>query len=383
MLDIFTFVLSRYPCRSGIRLRSEPELARILNVNRQRVRRSLDHLVESGYLTRKHGSGTFVRKVFPPELASSEDVFRGYTDIIPEQFFINEQPARSHTPEKKAQRLQIGVSGDSALLTQSNQLIFNGAVSHLKTLDCRPVIYSHLTYDTTEIKPTDELAEELKKNRCDGYLIESSRAEQFNEAFSLAFGRDNCPPVSYFWPGSTTLRHEPLIQQDTHEAVCRAVKILAASGYVRIALVALEHPQPSEEKEEDTYNLALVRAGIQYRGVISCTNFKGSGLLDNWSRLWNENRPDALYIADDHFLPLLSRWMKEKRIIPGKDIGVITLWNKGGKFPDETQWSRLEFDPHLVGMMAANNLVRSIQMTGELTGSFSHQAAWIPGSTHL
>ena len=46
LIKLFEFFLSQPPCRGGVRLRSEPELACILLENRQKIRRVLDDLAE-------------------------------------------------------------------------------------------------------------------------------------------------------------------------------------------------------------------------------------------------------------------------------------------------------------------------------------------------
>lgn len=47
------------PSEAGMRLKPERELAQHLGVNRMRVRRSLEQLVNKGVLVRKHGSGVY------------------------------------------------------------------------------------------------------------------------------------------------------------------------------------------------------------------------------------------------------------------------------------------------------------------------------------
>lgn len=381
--NIFTYLLSRPPCRSGLRLRSEPDLARLLNVPRQTVRRSLDVLVEEGYLTRKHGSGTYVRKVFPAEDALAENMVRKhYAEIIPEQVFVEDQPLSRHSPEQRKHRLRIGISGDSALLTKTNQLIFSGARSRLETLGHKPIAYSQLIYDTSTIKNAEELAEELQKTQCDGYLIECWWAELFKEAFRLAFGGNCNIPVTYFWPGSIPLEHEPLIQMDTDEAVARAVRILAAKCYSRIALIAMDRFPHAASQEVEIYQRTMAMGGLTYRGSIGVSDLPGSELKKDLAAMWENNRPDAVYVSDDHYLAVLHDWMKENRLIPGKDLAVITLWNRNGGFPGHLNWSRLEFDPRQVGILAIDNMVKSINSTEEGICSFSHQASWIPGTTH-
>lgn len=356
-------------------MRSEPELGRLFNESRQKIRRSLDVLVEQGYLTRKHGSGTFVRKVYPQEDAPDEAEILKHTEVLPEQVFMPNEIESRHAPEQKKHRLRIGIPGDSSLLTKANQLIFSGAETRLKELDHKAVMYSHLNYGVSGLKTAEQLADEFGKLRCDGYIFECLWADLYSKALKMAFGDNVNIPITYVWAGSIPVEHEPLIQQDTNEAVTRAVSLLAANGYSRIGLICMDRfPHPASI-DADNYTIAMQRVGLDYRAVIECNDMRGTKLKNHLTELWKNNRPDALYVADDHFLPELQAWMKDNNIKNGKDIKIITLWNKNGHDPGV---SRLEFDPRQVGILAVDNMIRSINLTEERICSFSHQAKWIP-----
>ena len=47
---------------SGLRMKPERELAKLLNVSHHEVRRALERVEHLGFVVRRHGSGTFVRK---------------------------------------------------------------------------------------------------------------------------------------------------------------------------------------------------------------------------------------------------------------------------------------------------------------------------------
>ncbi len=376
VIAIFKYLLSCPPCRSGMRLRSEPELGRLLSESRQKVRRSLDVLVEDGYLTRKHGSGTYVRKVYPVEDAPSEEEIMNYTGINSEQIFMLDQTRSNHIPEHKKHRLKIGIPGDSTLLSTVNDLIVNGAMNRLEELEYKAIKYSHINYKLTSgLKSIEDLAKEFSKIKCDGYIFECRWADIYKKAFELAFGKDLTPPVTYLWNGSLPVDHEPLVQIDTNEALSRAVRILHNMGFSRIGLICMDIYYHNSSEEVEVYDLSMQKAGLEYRSIIKCNETRGKKLKNQLSELWKNNRPDALYVADDHFLPLVMAWMQENKLRDGKDIKIITLWNKCGHTPSV---SRLEFDPRQVGMLAVNNMVRSINMTDEGICSFSHQAKWVP-----
>lgn len=380
---IFAYMLSRPPSRSGLRLRSEPELARLFNMNRQAVRRSLDGLVVEGYLTRKHGSGTYVRKVFNAQEAPSEAAVRLLCKVVPEQIFIEDPPNSLHCPDHGKHRLKIGLPGDSALLTWANQAFFSGARSRLEALGHKAVAYSNLCYDTSAHLDTEGLARELRKCVCDGYIVECQWAERFQAAVKLVAADAPLPPVTYFWPGSIAVTHEPLIQLDTDEAVERAVRIMAANGRGRIALLTTDAPSHPASSEQERYQREMERAGLAYRCCLTIEEgFLGADLKRRLTELWERGGPDALYVSDDHFLPTLHDWMVERQLIPGRELAVICLWNRGGALPGGVDWSRMEFDPRQAGGLAVDTIVKGIDRVGEGCGSWSLQAAWIPGSTH-
>ncbi|MBS1370217.1 MAG: substrate-binding domain-containing protein [Lentisphaeria bacterium] len=379
LVRLFEFYLSQPPCMSGVRLRSEPELGRIFNENRQKIRRALDELVERGFLTRKHGSGTFVRKVFPAAEAPEYDAVAHLTRILPEQIFLPEpQEPQTRRPDRSAQGLRIGIPGDIRFLTRTNYTLFEAARVHLESLGHTAVLFSQYSEGLEVFKTAEALAEEFRRNRCDGYLFESYWNDTVQAALRLAFGAVEIPAI-YFWPGSTPVNCEPLIQIDTDEAVRRAADLLAGFGYRRIALVNMEDNSHSAAPERAAFQQRLAFHRLDYQEVITLRGPLGAGLAVSLDALFERNAPDALYVADDHYIPGLCRWLGKNGIEPGRDLGVITLANRSGELNGASEWSRLEFDPAQVGFLAADHLVRAIHSPGAELCNFSHQATWKPG----
>jgi GntR family transcriptional regulator len=119
-----------YP--SGVKLPNEDELAERSGVSRATVREAVGGLVEAGYLTRRHGSGTFVVGTLPRRHALDASV--SYTSMIREAgmtpgIVILEQSEHGATAEE-AEELQVPEG--EALLT----------VARIRTADGRPVVYS-------------------------------------------------------------------------------------------------------------------------------------------------------------------------------------------------------------------------------------------------
>jgi hypothetical protein len=88
-------------------------------------------------------------------------------------------------------------------------------------------------------------------------------------------------------------------------------------------------------------------------------------------------------MASEMPLDVLYRLMKKRGLKPGRDMGVLTIANKGIALPKGENWSRMVFDLRLVGHMAVTSLVDVIVTAGQKLCSFSHQGYWAPGQTHL
>ncbi|HAI14046.1 MAG TPA: hypothetical protein DCM28_20240 [Phycisphaerales bacterium] len=93
--------------------------------------------------------------------------------------------------------------------------------------------------------------------------------------------------------------------------------------------------------------------------------------------------PDALCMASEEPLQLLYDMMKQRGIKVGRDMAILTIANVGVDLPAGENWSTMVFDPRLVGGMAVTSLVDVIVTAGQRLCSFSHQAHWQPGKTHL
>jgi DNA-binding LacI/PurR family transcriptional regulator len=365
-----------------MRLRSESDLGRLFGESRQKIRRALDVLVAGGYLTRQHGCGTFVRKVFCQEEAPLLAFVRNYSDVMPERLFQTEVVSTRLKPNRKKHQLRIGLSGDPVLLNRTNDVLYQGAKTRVEELGHKPVVYSHMTYNTAELKNPRDFAEELKRTRCDGYLIESRWAESVKAAFEDAFGPDGHPFATYFWPASIRVSHEPLVQLDTNEAMERALRILAETGRRKIAVVIMDCLGRDIDSELRIYRNTLSEYGISYHKTAHIRGSYDTDVLTCLNQTFTEDMPDAIYVADDHYLGALSHWLDDRTLKPGADIGIITLSNKGCSLPNAHNWSRLEFDPRLVGRLAVDNMIDAIESPDRSVGSFSLQAAWLAGDTH-
>jgi GntR family transcriptional regulator len=116
----------------GVKLPNEAELAERWEVSRATVREAVGSLVEAGYLTRRHGSGTYVAGTLPRR--HSLDMSVSYTSMIREAgmepgITILEVEEREAS-QREAAVLRVPVG--EALLS----------VERIRTANRRPVIFS-------------------------------------------------------------------------------------------------------------------------------------------------------------------------------------------------------------------------------------------------
>jgi DNA-binding LacI/PurR family transcriptional regulator len=369
--------LARPPCRAGMRLRSEEDLASALKTGRRQVRDSLLHLEQKGVLVRRRGSGTYLRRV--PEAMDSLPVQP--LSISLEQLLAPDgsRPDKigrlQASPDQK--ELHLALWSDLQFSTSINRLIFSGMVRRADQLGHRLTLHSLLNHNLDSLAP-DEIRKLVERHRSDGCLMISRWAERFINATGTV-----APRTIFFATGTEPVRYEPTVMLDTSGAIYRAVDILAGNGFTRIALVGLGDIEGHNGAiETQTYQSTVAAHGLDYRAAV------GEGLrlrpvVEAICNLFNSSRrPDALYVADDHLLDAVEQALSMLQLVPGRDVGLITLSNIGHALPPGPDWSRLEFNPAGFGERLIDELLRWIQVGGSSPASLSVGASWKPGTTH-
>jgi GntR family transcriptional regulator len=131
----------------GAKLPNEDDLAQRFGVSRATVREAVSGLVEAGYVTRRHGSGTYVTGTLPRRHALDMSV--SYTRMIREAGL---EPGlvlldRSEHPASADEALALRVPVGELLL----------AVERIRTADGRPVVYSRDRLPRRYAPPGDAL----------------------------------------------------------------------------------------------------------------------------------------------------------------------------------------------------------------------------------
>jgi GntR family transcriptional regulator len=117
---------------AGSKLPSEPELAKRFRVSRLTIREAVGSLVESGFLSRRHGSGTYVTAAPPRRHAL--DMTVSYTAMITEAGMRADEMLLGSTvhPAGTDDGERLGIAPDEPVR----------ALERIRTADERPVIYS-------------------------------------------------------------------------------------------------------------------------------------------------------------------------------------------------------------------------------------------------
>ena len=365
------------PSRVGMRLRSEPILALQLGVSRKSIRCALDRLAARGILVRRHGSGTYVRKV---PSAVPRGAVSAVRPIPPSELFgdLSRAPQRRHLGQRH-QSLTIGLLTDLKAPSPSGayRLIFQGIKERLKenghSLRLHPVA---ATVSQEGASPAEVAALLRHRSGYDGFIVHGEHSVLMD-----ALDGAPHPPVAYIGAGLGGGEATPLVSIDADDAMRRALGLLVRAGHRRIGFIGYGGGDRTEY-ERVLYSRIMTELGLHYRAATFCPPDDAATLAEMRRLFRRADAPQAVYVGDDVvFAHVASAWRK-MGIVPGERVGVITWANRRVPLPAGYDWSRMEFDPVTVGRLAADRLVDEIQTAGEHTISIAHRARWRPGLTH-
>jgi len=368
--ETIQYSLSLPPCESGRRLKSERELAKMFRVGESRIRSSLEQLVREGILFRRRGSGTFVRRVakapecIPEPMFDSAELLlspldeNGNTDIIPPKI-----------------KLHIGLWTDYSGNEPNQQTLLSALSRAVSIFGHRLTIHSVLAdFDTNQRKSIPVLREEIEEDTCDGYIVTNEVGGLFRDSI-----QGKSVPVVYYLSGNASIEHEPFIFFNTTEAVERAINKLAKAGYQKIAMIGLEH---AEKKDEQfAYEHAMSNTNLTYRQTIFTKEGVGRSMAAARQLLSGPSAPDAIYVSDDNVMVGVAEYLALQGLVPGVDLGVITLSNRGSSLPPGYNWSRMEFDRDKLSQVVVMNLLSLLQTANSRVNNHALHASWIPGAT--
>lgn len=372
--------LSRPPAAVGKRLRSEQELADLMNVGRWHVRESITQLVRQGILVRRRGSGTYMRKM--PTILSPEHESPVDSRIEPHLLFAgqvsaNDKPVLQPTSHQK--QLQLSLWTDwNVNMHATLQTLLGSIVQRVQETGHRLSLHSLVEREGVPVSP-DVLAGRLAENHYDGYLVLNRWSKQFADAMSGLHGA-----VLSFYHSTQVLGDPALITFDTEEATQRAISLLAEQGHERIGVLGFEDPSEPHGFKEGNYDAFMSRLGLKYHAVEFASKSPGA-IWDGTRRMFSRpDRPQAVYVANDHALATVLDALRAGGVEPGHDVALITLSNRRGlSLPHGYEWSRMEFDTERLGIAVVDELLRLIQSPGAQPMAQTFHATWRPGKTHL
>jgi len=366
--------ISRPPAQAGLRLLPEHELATLFNVSRMKMRRALDLLFAKGYLSRSRGCGTFLRKVILD--GESKEPAPDQFPIIFDTSCISDS---GRIADRAQQKLRLSLWHDFSFY-DTNINILKGMK---KAAEDRGHSFKDITMMKAEGVPLEvnEIRKLVLKERFDGYVVSLPYAPLFYEA--LEGVPANC---IFIYPGACQIDYEPLIQINLFDATHRAIRKLHQSGYRRIAMLGLDRTYrvPDIYDEAVAYNLTVDELKLDYRmpyiisPSIESVTKAVFDLFDNSSV-----KPDAIYIADEHFLPTFMCEIEQRNIKLGTELGLITHYSSARKSFGGIEFSRMEIDINEFGAMAIDTIIQSIMTAGRKVCNLSLNATWRPGTTHI
>lgn len=383
--------LSQPPARVGRRLRPESELVERLGVNRWRLREAINALVQQGVLVRRRGSGTFLREI--PSAPATVERAEGL-GFDPALLFADPErsaPGPGPWPGWSAtsgMALRIGVwqnpySNSFTVNRLQAQLHYRlGELGHR-------TIPEAVTDPQGHLLSVERIAAVLESQPFDAHLVRGNSAERFVEAMRIA-GVESVPCV-FYGGGRPLLPYGPCIGTDASSAIVFAMTTLAEQGFRRIAMLRrgwfdplLRADQPDYRIE--TYDMMVRRLELSYRSVHSTPRRLPESDVDAMETamqmMEGPHPPDAVYVGDEHLLTGACEAFKRLDCLPGRDIGLITLTNRGCMLPPEFDWSRLEFSIDHFVRAICDALITSACVAGEEPSSLRFQPRWCPGRTH-
>lgn len=372
------YILSRPPSQVGKRLRSERELAKALKIDRSIIQKVFDQFVEKGYLARRHGSGTYVRKVTPP-MRPAETAAFGIT-FSADRLFADGEPAQRKSALAEHRQLKLAFIDGSLGRGESQKLIIAGIEDRVKQAGHKLKFYTPKLHPGKRLH-VEDLTEKLHSIRCDGYILWSLEAP----VIDIEFLKKHAPAVYV----GDTLRHKtydyyPLVCLSFEDAMSRALDVLVDQGFEKIGYIGLsQDDETSHAKTRNLFEWSARSRGRTYHQADFCSlNDKSTTALVKRMFL-SGDAPQAVFVADDIVLRYLVKVWKKMNIIPGRDVAVIVQSNRDVPLPAGYNWSRVEFNPFQLGRMVVDSLVLEIQTAGEALCSIEHLSIWRAGSTHI
>lgn len=371
LTNAIELALSESCCTAGLKLKSDRQLAATLKVSPSSVRSSMEVLERKGLISRKKGSGTFIRRVAPkPDVEPLRSI--SIESILQKKSADDIGEISTSFPIT----FNIGLWGDFHYTSPAVQQIFAAIISRAGS-DLHSVYTTSMFRNYREPFSTEELERQYNSSTADGHIVIANCAEEFNR-----INKTTRKPCVFFSAGNLPVI-EPIFYFNTTEAVERAVQLFASDGLSKIGMICLGSPEKYLRQEPALYNLAMERLGLDYRNIVQVPQPPTiNNCFSNIAPMFDGGDiPEAVYVADDSCLSALQEVLNRRGIKPGRDIGIITLSNSGIPMPKDLNWSCYEFQPESLAELVVRGLVTELK-DGISPTSMSINGKWRPGDTH-
>lgn len=185
-------------------------------------------------------------------------------------------------------------------------------------------IILHVTGESPEREIT--IAQQLPLSSIDGVLVcvtsESNKCDHLSEII------DSGVPIVFFDRVAESIKTSKVRQND-FEGAFIAVEHLIKSGYRKIAHISGPSPLSFTQERMRGYAAALKRYGLPLvRSRIIHSQFTQESGSEDTDKLWNlEDKPDAIFAANDRKAIGAMLKLKDKKIKIGKEVGVVGFTN--------------------------------------------------------
>ncbi len=368
----------------GRRLKSESELGELLKAGRWSVRKSIDVLEKKGLLVRRHGSGTYVKKI-PAASDSDISMLNNIEGTLPPETLFAE-PSKDSVYSEIVQsaavvkRYKIGLWSDLHCTSSLNQRILADMVKFISEAGHTLTIHSVVEEMDTPYS-VGKLTNLLREHPCDGYLCFNRWTDVFLQALGL-----QTKPVLFFAMANSFSLDESVVMIDTNMALQRSIKILADEGYRQIAMIGIRNPGRVNmpDIEAGIYEQAMTQAGLDYRGITWVKSSDVSEVITASKKMFtSDNRPDAIYVSDDYIMIGVVEALKIINIKPGSDLGLITLGSSVHNLPTDYKWSQMQTNFSDFVEVIVDYILRCIEEKKAPSSSVSVIPKWISGETHF
>ncbi len=375
------YALSQPPSAAGLKVKSYRALSKEFNLSHSLVKTSLTQLEKKGIILRRHGSGTYVRRVPTSPIIDLQDK-APYMEAAAKKIFKNIS-LKHEKITHKSKLTQIGLKLGIVGVTRSNNPLMNQILQSIAN-ETGKYGHSLSTHFVDTQKNENEnlrlLDSFISNTECEGFLVNGQYGGP-----ELEIIKSINAPVLYFLAGRLVVGHEPIVMIDTADAVEKAVVKFYEKGFRKISLIGIESSSRLYGRYDTfAYEKALDRCDLDYRSV----NLVKSRPLDLKDSIKvmddvieSSQRPQCVIVSDDNLMPGITQSLEKHNMVPGRDIGIIILSNKGIPLPQGYNWSRFEFNPEYFGKTLVDNLLWLMQNASSEMENLNILARWRKGET--